>query len=37
LLEFEGFIELACGALSPVAFMKKGKTKKLKVVWSKKE
>ncbi|CAD6266896.1 unnamed protein product [Miscanthus lutarioriparius] len=38
LLEFEGSIEpVACEALSPVAFMEKGKAKKLKVVRSKKE
>jgi len=38
LLEFEGSIEpVACEALSLVAFMEKGKTKKLKVVRSKKE
>ncbi|CAN6363417.1 unnamed protein product [Urochloa humidicola] len=38
MLEFEGSIEpVACAALSPVAFMEKGKAKKLKVVRSKKE
>ncbi|KAG2659514.1 hypothetical protein PVAP13_1KG385720 [Panicum virgatum] len=38
LLEFEGSIErVACEALSPVAFMEKGKAKKLKVVRSKKD
>ncbi|CAL4915199.1 unnamed protein product [Urochloa decumbens] len=38
LLEFEGSIELVeCARLSPVAFMEKGKAKKLKVVMSKKE
>ncbi|CAL5044255.1 unnamed protein product [Urochloa decumbens] len=37
MLEFEGSIEpIACEALSPVAFMEKGKAKKLKVVRSKK-
>jgi len=38
LLEFESSIEpVACEALSLVAFMEKGKAKKLKVVRSKKE
>lgn len=38
LLEFEGSIEpVACEALSPIAFMEKGKAKKLKVVRSKKD
>jgi hypothetical protein len=38
LLEFEGFIELVtCTTLSPIAFMEKGKAKKLKIVRSKKE
>jgi hypothetical protein len=38
LKEFEGSIEpVACEALSPVAFMEKGKAKKLRVVTYKKE
>jgi len=38
LLDFEGSIEpVACEALYLVAFMEKGKAKKLKVVRSKKE
>jgi hypothetical protein len=36
LKEFEGSIEpVACEALSPVAFMEKGKAKKLRVATSK--
>jgi len=37
MLELEGFIEpVACPSLSPVVGNKKGKGKRLKVVWSKK-